>query len=106
MDRIAPYLTDASNDAISTDSKRGAELVATAEVENGVGREAAPVPATRVQAYVAIPYREEMLGAVRGAVCELASVLGVATGSSPSSRALAWRTGRQSRHRRRRSARG
>jgi hypothetical protein len=79
-ERIAEYLTDASNDAVSMDTKRGAELVASAEVDNGVGREAAPVFATRLQAYLAIPYREGMLGAVLAAICDMASVLGVATG--------------------------
>ena len=41
VDQVAEYLADASNDAISMDTKRGGELVAGAEVENGVGRDSA-----------------------------------------------------------------
>lgn len=77
---IAEYLTDASNDAISLDTRRGQELVASAEIENGVGREAAPVSATRLQAYLAIPYAASDLEAVLSGICDLASALGAAAG--------------------------
>ncbi len=77
---IAAYLADATNDAISLDTKRGQELVASAEVENGVGRDAAPIPATRLQAYVAIPYVAGELAAVVVSVCDLAAALQAAAG--------------------------
>ena len=77
---IASYLADASNDAVSLDTKRGQELVASAELENGVGREAAPVPATRLQAYLAIPYVADDLKAVVMGILDLAAVLQAAGG--------------------------
>lgn len=79
-DSIAAYLADASNDAISMDTKRGQELVASAEVENGVGRDAAPVPSTRLQTYIAIPYVAGDLEAVVASVRDLAAVLQAAAG--------------------------
>ncbi len=77
---IAEYLADSSNDAISMDSRRGTELVAGAEVENGVGRDAAPVFTTRLQAHLAIPYVAKDLGAVIACVCDLAETLQTAGG--------------------------
>src|SRR5205814_2485366 len=80
VESIATYLADATNDAISMDTKRGQDLVASAEVENGVGRDAAPIVATRLQAYAAIPYVAESLEAVVTGVRDLASALGAAAG--------------------------
>ena len=80
VELIAAYLADSSNDAISMDTKRGAELVAGAEVENGVGRDAAPVFETRLQAYLAIPYVARDLEAVVAGVCDLAAALHAAAG--------------------------
>lgn len=80
VETIAKYLTDETNDAISLDTKRGGELVASAEIENGIGREAAPVFATRLIAYVVIPFVPAELETVIVGVCDLAVVLHAAAG--------------------------
>jgi hypothetical protein len=79
-EQIAAYLGDVSNDAISLDSGRSGELVAGAEIENGVGREAARVFATRLQGYIVVPHTPGDIEAVVTGVCDLASVLGVSAG--------------------------
>jgi hypothetical protein len=80
VDLIAEYLADAAHDAISLDTKRGGELVASGEIENGVGRDQAPVFATRLQAYVAIPLVAADLDATLVGVRDLAAALHAATG--------------------------
>jgi hypothetical protein len=80
VDRIATFLVDRSNDAISMDTKRGSELVAAAEVENGISRPDAFVPATRLAAYIVIPFVATDLEAVVTATCDLAATLHAAAG--------------------------
>lgn len=80
VDQVAEYLADASNDAISMDTKRGGVLVAGAEVENGVGRDSARVFATRLQAYVAIPFVAAESEAVIAGLCDFAAALHATSG--------------------------
>ncbi|MEO7732414.1 MAG: hypothetical protein ABIY55_15705 [Kofleriaceae bacterium] len=80
VELISAYLADASNDAISLDTKRGGELVAGAELDNGVGRPDAPVLATRLAAYVVVPFVAAQLAEVVAGVCDLAAVLHAAAG--------------------------
>jgi len=79
-EQIAAYLLDRANDAISLDTKRGGELVAGAEVENGIGRPGAPVPQTRSAAYLVIPVVPADRGPFVTGVCDLATALHAAAG--------------------------
>jgi hypothetical protein len=80
VDAIAGYVTDPSLDAVSLDTERGQEIVATAQVDNGVGRPSAPVPETRCSATIVIPYVAEELEATVGGVCDLARIVRAAGG--------------------------
>lgn len=80
VELIAAYLTDPANDAISMDTKRGAELVAGAEIDNGISRPNAPVPQTRLAAYVAVPFVAAELDAYVASACDLAAALRAAAG--------------------------
>jgi len=80
VEAIASYLTDPSFDAVSLDTKRGQEIVATAQVDNGVGRPGAPVPETRCAATIAMPYASAELEAVVASVCDLARTVRAAAG--------------------------
>ncbi len=77
---IVAYLTDPANDAISMDNKRGAELVAGAEIDNGISRPNAPVPQTRLAAYVAVPFVAAELDAYVASACDLAAALRATAG--------------------------
>ncbi len=77
---IAGYLGDASLDAVTLETKRGQEIVATAQVDNGVGRPDAHVPETRCAAHVAIPYVAADLEAVLAGACDLARTVRAAAG--------------------------
>ena len=80
-DAIAGYLTDPALDAITLETKRGPEITATAEVENGVRERGPSVPAeTRHPAMITIPYVAAELEAVISAACDLARTVHAATG--------------------------
>jgi hypothetical protein len=80
VDAIVSYLTDPSLNAVAFDTKRNRELVASGEVENGVGNRGAVVPALRSIAYLVIPLVPAELKAVVAGVCDLAAALHAAAG--------------------------
>ena len=78
---IAGYLGDASLDSVALETKRGQEIVASAEVENGIRERGPSVPAeTRHPARIAIPYVAAELEAVVGGVCDLARTIRATAG--------------------------
>jgi hypothetical protein len=80
VDAIVSFLTDPAVDAMALDTKRGSDIVASGEVENGVGNASAPVLALRSIAYLAIPLVAAELDAVIGGTCDLAAAVSATAG--------------------------
>jgi hypothetical protein len=79
-DAIAGYLSDPKLDAAALDNKRGKDPVASAEVENGVGRDNDAASPTRYRATAVLPYVATALEEVVTSACDLGAALDAAAG--------------------------
>lgn len=80
LDAIVSYLADAGLDAVAFDTPRGREIVATAEVENGVRVREMAVPETRYSIVIAMPLVVAELDLVVDSACDLAAAVHAAAG--------------------------
>jgi len=76
---IAEYLSDPKNDSAFFDTKRGSELVATGEIENGLRGRTPEVRTTAVRCHVVLPMPHDGVERLIADVLELAGI--VATGA-------------------------
>ncbi len=77
---IRTYLLDERFDAVSFDTRRGAELVASAEIETTPWLQRSVSPAIRLQSYLVIPYVDRELDALLAGACALAAALRTGAG--------------------------
>jgi len=76
-DAIVAILRDPKNSAVSFDTKRGKEIVASGEIKNGI-RESHQ-GATRFYGYLAFPVPDDLEGTIT-AICDLADALDTGAG--------------------------
>src|SRR5262249_52423037 len=77
--RLAEYILDAANDAISLESG-GGTLTASAEIQRFAGPGEAPDSPRPASAYLVVPYAAKYLKSLGASACELAATLEVVSG--------------------------
>lgn len=79
-DLIAKILSDAENDAVSFDNKRGSEMTASAEIENCLRGRTPASPSTIMHAHVVVPIPDQGVDVLVADMVELAEALGAGAG--------------------------
>jgi len=77
---IAAYLSDRQNDAVSFDTKRGVDPVATGEIENGLRGQDPVWTSTAMHAHLVVPIDYQGIAKLIADVVELAAILDAGAG--------------------------